>query len=104
MIEQKLASDEEWWARHLSSLSAQVNTDRKSRLGGQLECLEHLGSEAESILRIGVAASTPEGMGTQIQKVFAGANSLARWVAAERSDEHRKEEEERRKAEEEEKE
>jgi hypothetical protein len=104
LIEQKLASDEQWWARHLTAFSAQVNTDRKDRIGGQPECLEHLGSDAESILRMGVAASTPEGMGTQIQKVFAGANALARWVAAERSDQHQKEEEERRKAEEEEKE
>ncbi len=104
MIEEKLASDEQWWARHLSALSAQVDTDRKDRLGGQPECLEHLGSQAESILRVGVAASTAEGMGRQVQEVFAGANALARWVAAERSDQHQKEEEERRRAEEEEKE
>jgi hypothetical protein len=104
IAEGNLASEAAAWAKTLTDLSHQVNSNGKDRMGGQPHFLEKLGREPVNIMRTGRAASTPDGMGEQIRTVFAGANQLAKWVAGQRAEKHEAQERERREAEEEEKE
>jgi hypothetical protein len=67
--------------RHLETLSNQLGDTSASRLGGQPELRDALGSDALRILQDpGKGAGDWQSMAEQIRVVFAGANAMAEYV------------------------
>ena len=81
VIEGRLAGYLPYWMRHLEALSNLTRDDRPSQLGGQPEVRDALGKAALGILNNpGTWAGTWEAMAEQIRILFAGANSMTRYV------------------------
>ncbi len=82
LIEQRIDSYVPYWLRHVGDLSEQLADTRVIRVGGQDGLRGALGPEAQIILNEPAifAGSNWQQMAHQIKVLFAGANSMARYV------------------------
>lgn len=79
-IQKRLVGHLEWWNRHVARMRKQYESDRVTALGGQPALRGAMGPFAQAAL----FADTPdtwEGLGNNIKLVFAGANSMSKYVA-----------------------
>ena len=81
VVEARLAGYLPYWMRHVEALSNLIRNDRPSELGGQPEVRAALGSAALRILNNpSTWGGNWEAMAEQIRILFAGANSMTKYV------------------------
>jgi len=81
VIETRLAGYLPYWMRHVEGLSNLIRNDRPSELGGQPEVRDALGTAALQILNNPSSwGGSWQAMAEQIRILFAGANSMTKYV------------------------